>query len=149
MERVMRFLGGPKAVGTARDAVLDHVAGLPTETLEDLELLVSEVVTNAVRHGGADRDRAVELRLLEEPGLLRVEVSDEGPGFDRRRPAPRSDGGWGLLFVDKLADRWDVERVADRTVVWFEMDISGSGPRGSKRRTFRTRRRRPPMALSA
>jgi anti-sigma regulatory factor (Ser/Thr protein kinase) len=145
VERVIQFMGGPRAVGAAREAVLDHATGLPTETLEDLELLVSEVVTNAVRHGGADHDRTIELRLRDEPDVLRVEVSDPGSGFDRSTPRRRADGGWGLLFVDKLADRWDVDRFDDHTVVWFELDISRNGPRGSKHR----RRRPPPMALSA
>jgi anti-sigma regulatory factor (Ser/Thr protein kinase) len=150
VERVIHFLGGPRAVGAARDAVMGHAAGLPTSTLEDLELLVSEVVTNAVRHGRADRTQTIELRLVEEPGLLRVEVSDEGPGFDRHKPKPRGDGGWGLLFVDRLADRWDVEHDADRTTVWFEMDVSERGPRDPERRPGPQRRRRPlPMFLTA
>jgi anti-sigma regulatory factor (Ser/Thr protein kinase) len=150
VERVIQFHGGPRAVGAAREAVIDHTEGLPTETVEDLELLVSEVVTNAVIHGRAHRDRTIELRLREEPGLLRVEVSDEGPGFDRHTLSPRDEGGWGLLFVDKLADRWDVHRLDHQTVLWFEIDISGTGPRGSKhRRASQTPRRRPPRQLSA
>jgi anti-sigma regulatory factor (Ser/Thr protein kinase) len=103
------------------------------------------VVTNAVLHGGADHDRTIELRLRDEPDVLRVEVSDPGSGFDRSTPRRRADGGWGLLFVDKLADRWDVDRFDDHTVVWFELDISRNGPRASMHR----RRRPPPIALSA
>jgi anti-sigma regulatory factor (Ser/Thr protein kinase) len=64
---VIHFLGGPRAVGAARDAVLDYVSELATEILEDLELLVSEVVTNAVRQGGADQRSSFEVRPREEP----------------------------------------------------------------------------------
>jgi anti-sigma regulatory factor (Ser/Thr protein kinase) len=150
VERVIQFLGGPRAVGAARTAVLDQASDLPADTLQDLELLVSEVVTNAVRHGGADHNHVLELRLLEDPGVVRVEVTDEGPGFDRGRPTTRPDGGWGLLFVDKLADRWDVEHEAGRTVVWFEMDISQGGPEGRKSSsTSRSRHHPPPMPMSA
>jgi len=123
VERVIQFWGGPKAVGDARTAVLEHAPELPSETLEDLQLLVSEVVTNSVRHGGAGDGRPITLRLVVDPeSLLRVEVTDDGPGFERHEPVPRGDGGWGLFFVDRLAQRWGVDR-DDHTRVWFEMDL--------------------------
>jgi len=134
VERIIQFHGGPRAVGAARDAVLEHASSLPRETLEDLQLLVSEVVTNAVRHGGGSEGDPVTLRLVEEPGTLRIEVSDDGPGFERRTPTPRSDGGWGLFFVDRLASKWDVETSPARTMVWFEMDVPVDGG-GSKKRS--------------
>ena len=122
------------AVGGARDAVLEHASDMPSGAREDLQLLVSEVVTNAVRHGGAHDGRVIVLRVLELPGTLRVEVTDGGPGFERHTPTPRTDGGWGLFFVDKLADRWNVERSDGSTLVWFEMDLpSLDGQRTGKR----------------
>lgn len=130
MEHVIHFYGGPRSVGAAREAVLEYAPGLPSETLEDLQLLVSEIVTNAVRHGGAGHSTPVELRMLAEAGTLRVEVLDDGPGFERRKPTPRTDGGWGLFFVDKLASRWNVDSSDGHTRVWFELNVPAASGRG-------------------
>src|SRR5207247_735230 len=94
VERIIHFYGGPRAVGAARQAMLEHADALPAAAMEDLQLLVSEVVTNAVRHGGADEGQPIELRLVDEPGALRIEVADRGLGFERTQPTPRIDGGW-------------------------------------------------------
>jgi anti-sigma regulatory factor (Ser/Thr protein kinase) len=56
---------------------------------------------------------------------LRVEVHDRGPGFEMRKPKPRgSSGGYGLFLVERMSDRWGVQR-NDTTYVWFELDRSG------------------------
>ncbi|HZB30327.1 MAG TPA: ATP-binding protein, partial [Streptosporangiaceae bacterium] len=58
------------------------------------------------------------------PWLLRVSVSDSGPGFHWRPPDPRrppEEGGYGLVLVDRMARRWGVEPGADSTTVWFEL----------------------------
>ena len=123
MERVIHFYGGPRAVGAARDAVLEYAPDLPAPTLEDIQLLVSEVVTNAVRHGGAGHSTPIEVRIVQELRSFRVEVTDAGPGFERQTPTPRTNGGWGLLFVDRLATRWNVDRPDGHTRVWFELDV--------------------------
>jgi anti-sigma regulatory factor (Ser/Thr protein kinase) len=114
---------GPPAVGAARTAI-DCVADrVEAETLEDVRLLVSELVTNSIRHSGTGESSQVRLDLLVSPETLRVEVADAGSGFE---PRPRVRGqskgsGWGLYLVDRLADRWGV--VNDRlTRVWFEID---------------------------
>ena len=87
--------------------------------VETLRLLVSELVTNAVRHGGAAEPVEVHARWNSE---VRVEVSDHGDGFT---PAPRigppdEPGGFGLFLVGRLADRWGVETNGG-TTVWFVM----------------------------
>ncbi|HEV2075079.1 MAG TPA: ATP-binding protein, partial [Thermoleophilaceae bacterium] len=87
-------------------------------------LLVSELVTNSVRHGGGERVR-LKLQVPEE-GRLRCEVTDDGPGFT---PAPRDraatePGGWGLVLVDQLVDKWGVQD--GRTKVWFELSAASS-----------------------
>lgn len=84
---------------------------------QTLKLLVSEVVTNAVRHGGADGPVELHATWNSE---IRVAVQDRGEGFS---PAPRVDpldepGGFGLYLVGRLADRWGVE-IDDGTTVWF------------------------------
>ena len=93
---------------------------LDDRKLETLRLLVSEVVTNAVRHGGADAPLEVRARW---DGDVRVEVVDHGNGF---LPAPRAGerhepGGFGLFLVGRLADRWGVE-ATDATRVWFVIE---------------------------
>jgi anti-sigma regulatory factor (Ser/Thr protein kinase) len=85
---------------------------LPPNRLEVLELVLSELVTNAVRHSGARPDGRVEIDVRCGPTAVRVAVADPGPGFDpARRGSPRgADGGWGLYVVGEVAERWWVER---------------------------------------
>jgi anti-sigma regulatory factor (Ser/Thr protein kinase) len=91
------------------------------DQLDSLRLLVSEVVSNSVRHG--EGTGPIELRVSLGPSTIRVEVEDPGPGFappsELVSPGPRD--GWGLLLVERLSARWGVVAGAT-TVVWFEMD---------------------------
>jgi anti-sigma regulatory factor (Ser/Thr protein kinase) len=96
------------------DALSPHIANGASETLR---LLVSELMTNAIRHG--DGTQPVELHAHWN-AEVRVEISDHGDGF---APAPRigpvdEPGGFGLYLVGQLADRWGVE-THERTTVWF------------------------------
>jgi anti-sigma regulatory factor (Ser/Thr protein kinase) len=109
----------PDSVAEARARVLDAVGPeLPDDgQAETLRLLVSELVTNAVRHGGGDRPVEVHAVWNSE---VRVEVIDHGDGFS---PTPRAGaldepGGFGLFLVGRLADRWGVE-TDTATRVWF------------------------------
>ncbi|MBM9619585.1 SpoIIE family protein phosphatase [Streptomyces zhihengii] len=93
--------------------------------LEDLsdsvELLVSEVVTNAVRYA----ERPVMLRLLRTE-VLRCEVGDDSPQLPRQRRARDTDeGGRGLFLVNRLARRWGATRLSTGKVVWFELPARG------------------------
>jgi anti-sigma regulatory factor (Ser/Thr protein kinase) len=98
---------------------------LPADQAPSLALMVSEVVTNALMHGGGDRD--VELRVSERDEVVRVEVCDHGDGFVPQPSALDNDreGGYGLYLVEQLADRWGWWR-DDATTVWFEVDGHGS-----------------------
>lgn len=122
-----RLCHGSEAPGAARE-VLDAVAGdrVSRDALAELRLVVSELVTNAVRHGAA-RDGAVELLVTVGGGVARIEVTDGGAGFDppQAEPQPHEPGGWGLVVVDRLASRWGVEggRV---TRVWAELPLDPS-----------------------
>jgi len=91
----------------------------------DLALVLSEVVTNAVRHG--DSAGQVELSATPKPGFLCVQVSNDGPGFVPRPGAMASEpmGGYGLFLVERLTRRWGMTREAQRTRVWFEFDYAG------------------------
>jgi anti-sigma regulatory factor (Ser/Thr protein kinase) len=92
--------------------------------LKDAQLLTTELVANAVHHGGAAGSRIV-LTVRATEHLLRVEVSDRGAGFDPGRvsvPTRReAGGGWGLPIVATVADRWGVER-DQSTRAWSEID---------------------------
>ncbi|PYC79981.1 ATP-binding protein [Streptomyces tateyamensis] len=89
---------------------------------EDVLLLVSELLANAVLHAGG----AHELLLHASPERLRVEVRDGGPGVPCPRSPGRPDlpGGHGLHIVDKLADRWGTDSSPDGKSVWLEIDTS-------------------------
>jgi anti-sigma regulatory factor (Ser/Thr protein kinase) len=114
---------GPEAAGEGRHA-LDRLEGaLATEQLSELRLLVTELVTNSVRHGTEDDDWIL-LEVEIYANSVRAVVTDHGPGFvPEPEPKPHADrpGGWGLCLVDRLADRWGVERDGE-TAVWFELD---------------------------
>lgn len=116
----------------------------PREVLERLRLLVTELVTNAVRHAGLGAGDLIRLRVFDPGNGVRVEVEDPGHGFTVTvgpAPSPTESSGWGLYLVAKLADRWGAEnragaREADESsdegsgrsdtnlvnLVWFELD---------------------------
>ncbi|MBE2319305.1 ATP-binding protein [Solirubrobacter sp. CPCC 204708] len=95
---------------------------LPESTLDDARLLTSELVANAVEH--VPDDGAVEVRMDVSDERLRVEVYDNGAGFEwvPRRAGAGNERGWGLHFTDAVASRWAVER-GERTCVWFELEV--------------------------
>jgi anti-sigma regulatory factor (Ser/Thr protein kinase) len=110
----------PGSAATARRA-LDRLEGrVDPQVLANARLLVTELVANAVEH--AQNEGELMLDVSTDSGRLRVGVSDPGPGFEPhpRRPDSPQESGWGLHFVDQLADRWAVE-LDDRAHVWFEM----------------------------
>ena len=114
------------SAAAARHAV-DQLAGrLPEDQLGDVRLLVSELVTNSLRHAELGPDDSILLVVIVDDSRIRVEVSDGGKGFDYDRPPtdPSDVDGWGLYLVDTLSDRWGVDG-DDRdgpTRVWFELD---------------------------
>lgn len=95
---------------------------------DDLELLVTELLTNSVRHAGLGDGETIRLRVAARPPELHVEVRDGGCGFEPavREPPPGAQGGRGLLLVDRLARRWGVAYDGD-TRVWFDLDYFGDG----------------------
>jgi len=114
----------PEVVTTARHT-LDRLANLlPSEKLEDVRLVVSELVTNSVRHAGLSPDEQISLAVVISDGAVRGRVCDPGPGFEKpSEPRPRTDwsGGWGLPILERISDRWGVERNGC-ACVWFEID---------------------------
>jgi anti-sigma regulatory factor (Ser/Thr protein kinase) len=121
----MRIPGGPEACGTAR-GVVERLVGetTPAGTLHDALLLTSELVTNAVLHGGVDDAGVVDLHVASSPSLLRVCVTD--PGGETTPTVQDLDvtvpGGMGLFLVDQISSRWGVDELRDGgTQVWFEL----------------------------
>ena len=113
---------GPRAPSAAREALDGLEDHLDPRLLENVRLLVSELVTNSLRHAGIRRRDAIRLRVLVTTEFVRAEVCDSGPGFDARIPVPTVGqvGGWGLFLVEQIADRWGVE-TSDDNCVWFEI----------------------------
>jgi anti-sigma regulatory factor (Ser/Thr protein kinase) len=111
------------AAAAAREALLAKNGTLPAAVKDDVLLLVSELVTNAVLHAGAGPERPLEVQVLRGPRWVIVTVSDGGPGFTWRPTPERGNesGGWGLFLVDQIADCWGVECTASGARVWFEI----------------------------
>jgi anti-sigma regulatory factor (Ser/Thr protein kinase) len=105
-------------------------AWLPASLAESLRgslrLLVSELVTNSVRHVSGSA-QPVELAVRIGARGIRVEVRDGGAGFKPGKPEPRgADGGFGLFLVERMASRWGVD-TKNGTRVWFELDFAPGG----------------------
>ena len=115
----------PVAVADARRYVRDRLEGLlAPDRLSDVQLLTSELVTNAVRHAGLKEEDAVNLEIDVDTDTVHVAVVDGGAGFDFSKifdepQDPR--GGWGLILVGKLSDRWGID--GSPHTVWFEIDL--------------------------
>jgi len=112
----------PASIATARRALTPLREDVGDPVFRDLRLLVSEVVTNAIRH--AEHRGEVLLVVVPLDGVVRVEVHDGGIGFlPEAEPTPAADkaAGWGLYLVDKLTRRWGAERAPDAHV-WFELE---------------------------
>jgi anti-sigma regulatory factor (Ser/Thr protein kinase) len=114
-------------VALARRELRRLGASLATDRLGDLELVVTELVTNALVHGRG----AVRLELALTPFGVGGHVLDDGPGFayEPHASAPEEPDGRGLRIVDALTTRWGVE--PGRALVWFEVDVA-AGPAPSR-----------------
>jgi anti-sigma regulatory factor (Ser/Thr protein kinase) len=112
----------------ARRAVASLAPFLDRAVAENAELLVSELVTNSVRHAGLPADASLEFSVRASHETLMIEVADAGRGFDhpsQARPVAvagsEAASGWGLFLVDRIADRWGAAEADGETRVWFEL----------------------------
>lgn len=123
--------GSVSAPGQARRRVLGVLDGaLPSGVAGDVGLLVSELVTNSVRHSRVG-DGAIGVELLLLAGLLRLTVSDPGGGSVPQLAAsgPERPGGLGLVLVDAIASSWGVIHEPDGVVrVWCEIRLDSPDP---------------------
>lgn len=108
----------PEAVGAARRLLMRE--GIDPDLDHTVCLLVSELVTNSIRHAGLGPADRIVLAARLTDDLARIEVRDPGEGFDPdiRHGSP----GYGLRMLDKLASRWGVDADSSGTRVWFEVD---------------------------
>jgi two-component sensor histidine kinase len=113
---------GNEAASAARRAVLARNGVLPAFVREDVLLLVSELVTNAVRHADVGPRQSLRVKLRFSPRRVRLEVFDPGSGFQGSAPSRGDEsGGWGLFLVDQIAHHWGVAPTASGTCVRFEI----------------------------
>ena len=113
--------------GLGAPAQARHTIGalpLREDAREKLALLVSELVTNSIRHAGLAAGDPIQLELTSENGLLWIAVRDGGPGFD---PANGNGNvrGFGLSIIASLAEDWGVESGPDGCTVWCAMSAEG------------------------
>jgi anti-sigma regulatory factor (Ser/Thr protein kinase) len=113
------FSKSPRSVGEARRFVTASFDWLPEETNNRLELLVSELATNAIHHGSGGFTVSLE-RLAN---AIRVEVSDGGSGLPvLLAPSVDRTSGRGLRIVQALSDEWGVRRGPSGKTVWFVLN---------------------------
>lgn len=138
MKRVLDLYIPPQTVevATARRSLAVLEGLVSGGSLEQLRLLVTELVTNAVRHAGLAETDRIGLRVFVSGRTVRVEVEDPGRGFEAPdEPEPGSDqvSGWGLYLMANMSDRWGVENLVSgedktdkdrKTLVWFELEGS-------------------------
>jgi len=97
-------------------AACREVAG--QSVCETVELLVSEVATNALVHGAGD----VRVDVRTQGGAVRIEVSDDSPEVPVPREAgPDGESGRGMALVEALSSSWGTDARADGKTVWFEV----------------------------
>jgi len=118
----MSFPAAPAAATTARCEVTRRLSPrVAANALEDVRLLLTELVTNALRHSAVRPEDEIGVRAEVADGTVRIEVHDPGRDGDvqPRTPGARG-GGYGLFLVDRLTNRWGVER-GEGTTVWAEL----------------------------
>lgn len=114
------FRGTPEAVAAARAFTRDALGAVPT--LDDVELLVSELCSNAIQHTASGHGGTFQVVISVGPRSVLVSVHDDGSD---QQPVVRPTGPWaggrGLWLVTQLADRWGHRRERHGRVVFFEM----------------------------
>ena len=121
----VEIAAGQHAPAAARSAVERWLSGRVSATLyDDVRLLVSELVTNSVRHAALTPDMTIRISVALVHGAVRIEVEDPGDGGIAAVPPDREHGGgFGLYLVELLAERWGSTNDGN-TCVWAELAVS-------------------------
>ena len=117
----------PRAPRTARRALDPMLAAIGDDALDRLQLLVTELVTNSLKHGSLATSDEIVLDVYLNGDAVYAEVHDNGVEFTPRQPNldPIRASGWGLWLLDKLTTRWGIDNHAG-TTAWFEMPLAGT-----------------------
>jgi anti-sigma regulatory factor (Ser/Thr protein kinase) len=117
--RVLRLPRDPAAPASGRRFVRHLLDGADSSTVADVELMVSELVTNALVHTASEP----RLEVTISRTLIRVAVYDTDPTAPALlQPDPTKAGGRGLMLVSVLASRWGTDPDEGGKVVWLEVD---------------------------
>ena len=99
--------------------------------LHDARLLVSELVTNGIRHARISADQPLHLTASLSLARLRLDLHDHGTRGTvaprRHEPREAAAGGFGLNLVAQLSSAWGVQRDAHGTTVWLELPMAATG----------------------
>ena len=126
-ERRFKFRGLPQAVGAARRALREWEGHFEPDLLYDLSLCVSELVTNRVQQGQPAAGDEAELAVWRSNRLVHAEVKEQRPDVVVvTQPGAIAGAAWGMFIVDRVADRWGIDRSAG-TLVWCEIDLARDG----------------------
>ncbi len=117
MKNTRSFPHDPQSVPAARRFATGVLSDASAETLEAVELMVSELATNCIRH----TDSGFDLTIMRSGDDIRVEATDHAGGTPTMRsPKPTDPSGRGLKIIDMLSAGWGVDAVADDgKTVWF------------------------------
>jgi anti-sigma regulatory factor (Ser/Thr protein kinase) len=128
MDMRIVIAGGETAPGRARRELSERLSTvIPAAVLGDLQLLVTEIVANGVRHGRVGEDGEIDLRVDVSDGRVRVEMRDTGIQADPRVRTPdlTGGGGFGMVLVSRMSERWGVDHEPN-VVMWFELALRGA-----------------------
>jgi anti-sigma regulatory factor (Ser/Thr protein kinase) len=125
MKLTRAFEHAPASVTAARRFVTATLRDIPAETLESVELMVSELASNCIRH----TESGFDLTITRSTREIRIEATDTGGGEARKRsPQPTDPSGRGLQIVDMLSTDWGCDPRPDGgKTVWFTVE-SGAAP---------------------
>ena len=127
MNKTRSFEHTPKSVAAARRFAAELLAGTADrDALDAIQLMVSELATNCIRH----TDSGFDLTIIQDSGRIRVEASDRGAGEPRKQsPGPTDPSGRGLQIVDVLSTDWGCDHRPDvGKTVWFTIDFRAGSP---------------------
>lgn len=126
MKNTRSFPHEPQSVPAARRFAISVLDGSAPETLEAIELMVSELATNCIRH----TDSGFELTIIRSGQDIRIEASDQAGGTPTMRsPKPTDASGRGLKIIDMLSLRWGVRADGNTgKTVWFTIADRAPAP---------------------
>ncbi len=126
MTKSRRFASEPESVPAARRFATDALRGVAADVLDSVELMVSELATNCVRHASTQFD----VKISRQRDTIRVEVTDRAGGTPTMRsPGPDEPTGRGLQIVNMFSESWGVDlQSAVGKTVWFTIAAGSSEP---------------------